>query len=39
MRFFEDVVKYAVESGARVLPVAKAAETLGVSSGGQDGWP
>ena len=27
-RFFEDVVQYAVVSGARVLPVVRALETL-----------
>lgn len=30
--FFEDVVQYAVRSGARILPVVRALEVLGVAS-------
>ena len=30
--FFEDIVEYAVASGARILPVAEALNSLGVSA-------
>lgn len=33
--FFEDVVRYSVNSGARILPVVRALELLSVSSGSQ----